>query len=50
MWVNSDSTLKQIPYFNDNLVELLKEMRVNDIADFMNMEDNDRDAVLKQFT
>ena len=41
-WTNQ-SPLLQLPYFSRGLIEKLKDQAdVNDIADFMNMEDDTR--------
>lgn len=48
-WVNSDSPLKQLPFFDDALILKLREHKVEDIADLMNMEDVDREKYLGHF-
>lgn len=48
-WVNSDSPLKQLPFFDDALITKLREHKVEDIADLMNMEDTDREKYLGHF-
>ncbi|CBZ54476.1 RNA helicase-related protein required for pre-mRNA splicing, related [Neospora caninum Liverpool] len=44
------SPLKQLPHFTDELVEKAKEMGVDDIFDLMNMEEKDREKLLKSLT
>lgn len=46
MWIRY-STLMQLPYFDFELVEKCKKLGVNDIPDLMNMEDEDRNRLLK---
>ncbi len=41
------STLMQLPYFDFELVEKCKINNINDIPDLMNMEDEDRNNLLK---
>lgn len=45
-WLN-DSPLKQLPHLTAEILELLKRKNVEDIADFMNMDDEERKDVLK---
>lgn len=45
LWV-TDSPLYQLPFINSRIVQALKQKGVEDIADFMNMEDEERLAVL----
>ena len=42
IWMNQ-SPLLQLPFMTRAMVERLKEVEVNDIADFMNMEDDVRE-------
>lgn len=46
MWPQQ-SPLLQLPGFDEELVEKCKQARVEDISDFMNMEDEDRDALIQ---
>jgi hypothetical protein len=46
MWVNTDSLLKQLPYFDDSLIAALKEREVEDIAGLMDMQEHDREKAL----
>ncbi|PFH35874.1 putative activating signal cointegrator 1 complex subunit 3 family 1 ASCC3L1 [Besnoitia besnoiti] len=41
------SPLKQLPHFTDELVEQAKEMGIEDVFDLMNMEDKEREKLLK---
>jgi len=46
MWV-TQSPLLQLPYFDSPIVDLLKQKaKVEDIADFMNMDDDLRQRLL----
>ncbi len=45
MWA-TDSPLWQLPFFNRELVAKCKEQKVNDIVDFINMEDAQRNKLL----
>eukprot|EP00356_Strombidium_inclinatum_P016694 CAMPEP_0170506526 /NCGR_PEP_ID=MMETSP0208-20121228/55208_1 /TAXON_ID=197538 /ORGANISM="Strombidium inclinatum, Strain S3" /LENGTH=49 /DNA_ID=CAMNT_0010788101 /DNA_START=420 /DNA_END=569 /DNA_ORIENTATION=- len=46
MW-QTDSVLKQLPYMTSEIIDNLKDKaRVEDIADFMNMSDEDREALV----
>ncbi|KFG53867.1 putative activating signal cointegrator 1 complex subunit 3 family 1 ASCC3L1, partial [Toxoplasma gondii TgCatPRC2] len=44
------SALKQLPHFTDELVEQAKEMGVDDIFDLMNMDEKEREKLLKPLT
>lgn len=44
---STDSPLLQLPYFTHELIQEFKHQGVEDIADFMNMEDEDRKKLLK---
>ena len=47
MWVKQ-SPLLQLPYFDQDMVEILKKKaNVEDIVDFLNMEDDVRSELLK---
>lgn len=46
MWIRY-STLMQLPYFDFELVDKCKKFNVNDIPDLMNMEDEERNNLLK---
>ena len=43
----NESSLLQLPHFNNQLVEVFKKNNVEDIGDFMNMDDNHRKSLLK---
>ena len=45
-WI-TDSHLKQLPHLTSEIIDHLKKKGVEDIADFMNMEDEERKEVLK---
>ena len=45
-WI-TDSPLKQLPHLTSEIIDHLKKKSVEDIADFMNMEDEERKDVLK---
>lgn len=49
MWANQSSLL-QLPYFDEKTVSALKREEVNDIDDFMNMEDDIRSKVLSHLS
>jgi pre-mRNA-splicing helicase BRR2 len=46
LWIN-DSPLLQLPHFNKKLVDSFKNKGVEDLSDFIDMEDEDRRALLK---
>jgi pre-mRNA-splicing helicase BRR2 len=46
MW-NKDSYLKQLPHFTSEIIERCKEKKIDTIFDVMDMEDQDRNEVLK---
>ena len=46
MWPQQ-SPLLQLPGFDAELAEKCKQARVEDISDFMNMEDDDREALIQ---
>lgn len=50
MWIPHDSQLKQLPYFEERLIESLKKAGVEDIPDFMNMDDHARDQHISQLS
>jgi pre-mRNA-splicing helicase BRR2 len=39
--------LLQLPGFTDDLIAQLSNVKVNDISDFMNMDDDDRDRIMQ---
>lgn len=43
---NNDNTLKQLPYFDEEMLEKAKTLGVEKLEDFLFMEDNDRDRLL----
>eukprot|EP01016_Furgasonia_blochmanni_P049228 TRINITY_DN744_c0_g1_i15.p1 TRINITY_DN744_c0_g1~~TRINITY_DN744_c0_g1_i15.p1 ORF type:complete len:788 (+),score=90.05 TRINITY_DN744_c0_g1_i15:1-2364(+) len=45
MWI-SDSQLHQLPYFTKELVDKCREKQINDLADLMQMEDEERIKLL----
>jgi len=45
MWI-TQSSLFQLPHFDNELVETCKKKDINDISDLMNMEDEDRLKIL----
>lgn len=49
VWQDS-SPLLQLPYFDAITVKKLTALGVNDIADFQNMEDEDREKILAKFS
>lgn len=49
LWANQ-SPLLQIPHFTPALLQELKAMHVEDIGDFLNLEDTQREEILKHFT
>ena len=46
MW-NKDSYLKQLPHFSTEIIERCKEKSVETIFDIMDLEDDDRNEILK---
>lgn len=46
LWI-TQSTLFQLPYFSDELVKRCTDNGINDIADLMNMENDDRSNLLQ---
>lgn len=44
-WI-TDSSLKQLPHLTSEIIDQLKKKSVEDIADFMNMDDEERKNVL----
>jgi len=46
MWINQ-SSLNQLPHFSHELIETCKSKEIIDIFDLMNMEDEDRQDLLK---
>lgn len=46
MW-NKDSYLKQLPHFTSDIIERCKAKEIESIFDVMDMEDEDRDELLK---
>ena len=47
MWVNQ-SPLLQLPYFDEDIIdELKKKAQVEDIVDFLNMDEDLRTSILK---
>ena len=42
----SDSPLLQLPHFTSSLISKFRNEKIEDIADFMNMEDEDRQKIL----
>lgn len=49
MW-NKDSYLKQLPHFSSEIIERCKAKQIESIFDVMDMEDEDRDELLKLST
>lgn len=45
MWPRQSSLL-QLPGFTDDLITQFSKVKVNDISDFMNMDDDDRDKIM----
>lgn len=43
----TDSPLKQLPHLTKEIIDNLKKKGVEDIADFLNMDDEDRKSILK---
>lgn len=46
MW-NKDSYLKQLPHFNADIIKRCQEKEIESIFDIMNMEDDDRNKLLR---
>lgn len=46
LW-NNDNGLKQIPFFNDNIIEKCKEQKVHSVYDIMELDENVREDILK---
>lgn len=46
----TDSPLKQLPHFSQELIDQLKKKGVEDISDLMNMEEEDRKEVLRNIS
>ena len=49
IWYN-DNTLKQLPFFNEEIIEKAKNLKVEKLEDFLYMEDQDRDLLLQGFS
>jgi pre-mRNA-splicing helicase BRR2 len=45
MWIKN-STLLQLPHFDNEIIEICKKKDVNEISDFMNLEDNERNEIV----
>lgn len=46
----SDNSLKQLPFFEERMIEKAKNLGVLKLEDFLFMEDGDRDALLSDFS
>jgi len=40
--LDTDSTLKQLPYMTQEIIQKLSQNNIEDVVDFMNMEDDER--------
>ncbi|CAD8198479.1 unnamed protein product [Paramecium octaurelia] len=49
LWIDQDSVLLQLPYFDQNTIQILKERNVQDWADFFDMQESDRTLILSNF-
>jgi pre-mRNA-splicing helicase BRR2 len=45
MWLKN-STLLQLPHFDNEIIEICRKKDVNEISDFMNLEDNERNEIV----
>jgi len=50
LWKDDDSPLLQLPHFTRETVQSLKQLKVEDLADFADMDDQQRTEFLSRFT